>query len=91
MKKKQQCSVIKMGVELAIGAALLGLGSTAYSISETKRQEKKVERDTKKAKAQEQARIQARNDKIQGMKSRLFSTSGGLFGEEVEDKNIIGN
>ncbi len=81
-----------MGWEaVAVGAILASAGSTAYSISETKRQEKKVERDTRKAKAQEQAKIQARNDKIQGMKSRLFSTSGGLFGKEVADKNILGN
>ena len=53
--------------------------------------QKKVERDTRKTKAQERAKIQARNDKIQGMKSRLFSTESGLFGEEVQDKNIIGN
>ena len=78
---------------LEIGLALSGLvpGSTSYSISETKRQQEKVERDTRKAKAQEQAKIQARNDKIQGMKSRLFSTESGLFGEEVQDKNILGN
>lgn len=91
MKKKQQFLVIKMGTALAITALLASAGSTAYSISETKKQQEKVERDAKKAKAQEQAKIQARNDKIQGMKSRLFSTSGGLFGKEVADKNILGN
>lgn len=80
-----------MGVEtLLITSLLAGAGSTAYSISETKKQQEKIERDAKKAKAQEQAKIQARNEKIQGMKSRLFSTENGLFGEEVEDKNIIG-
>lgn len=80
-----------MGVAALIGAVLASAGSTAYSISEKKRQQEKIERDAKKAKAQEQTKIQERNDKIQGMKSRLFSTSSGLFGEEVQDKNIIGN
>ena len=80
-----------MGAVLAITAAVAAAGSTAYSITETKKQQKKNNQKVKEAKKAEEQKIQERNDKIAGMKSRLFSTEQGLYGEETKDNKIIGN
>lgn len=69
----------------------MGVISSLYAIHETKQQEKKVKKAQADAEAQAKSTIEERQKKIEGMKTRLFSTEGGYAGEDVENNNLLGN
>ncbi|MBO4516722.1 hypothetical protein J5751_04830 [bacterium] len=77
------------GAAMAIGA-IASTAGTIYSINSAKKQQKKVDRAEREAKEEAQRKIDERNAKIKGMKTRLYEAEEDKMFTNDEDKQVKG-
>ena len=80
-----------MGIGAAIvTAAVIGAGTTAYSMNEAKKQTKKAEQQAKAIENEQKAEMERRNQRIKEIKTRMFNVANE---EEIntEDNKLYGN
>lgn len=79
-----------------LASAALAAGATAYTTDQQKKAAEDAKWEAEQARKKEQQKIQARQQRIEGMRTRLYETEGGIFGEDVKKqttsrKNFLGN
>ena len=85
-------TAILIGTAVTAAAAA---GTAAYSAQQTREQASKARRQAADIKAAENAEIQRRATRIANIRTRLFETEGGEFGEQAtsvsNDNKVFGN